>query len=47
MDRRGVYRVFMGKPEGKTRLGRPRRKWEEIGKFMLKKLAGRPWIELI
>jgi hypothetical protein len=26
-DRRGVYRVLVGKPEGKRPLGRPRRKW--------------------
>jgi hypothetical protein len=24
----GVYRVLMGKPEGKRSLGRPRRRWE-------------------
>jgi hypothetical protein len=47
MVRRGVYRASVGKPEGKRPLGRPRRKWEEIWMFMLKKLAGRPWIELI
>ena len=29
-ERRGVYRVFMGKPEGKGLLGRPRRRWEDI-----------------
>jgi len=23
----GVYRVLLGKPEGKTPLGRPRRRW--------------------
>jgi hypothetical protein len=26
---RGVYRVFVGKPEGKKPLGRPRRRWED------------------
>jgi hypothetical protein len=26
---RGVYRVLMGKPEGKRPLGRPRRRWED------------------
>jgi hypothetical protein len=26
---RGVYRVFVGKPEGKRPLGRPRRRWED------------------
>jgi len=28
-ERRGVYRVLMGKPEGNRPLGRPRRKWED------------------
>jgi len=27
-ERRGVYRFFVGKPEGKRPLGRPRRSWE-------------------
>jgi hypothetical protein len=27
-ERRGLYRVLMGKPEGKRPLGRPRRRWE-------------------
>jgi hypothetical protein len=26
---RNVYRVLVGKPEGKTPLGRPRRRWED------------------
>jgi hypothetical protein len=26
---RGVYRVLVGKPEGKTPLGRSRRRWED------------------
>jgi hypothetical protein len=26
---RNVYRVLMGKPEGKRPLGRPRRRWED------------------
>jgi len=26
-ERRGVYKVLMGKPEGKRPLGRPRRRW--------------------
>ena len=27
-ERRGVYRILVGKPEGKRPLGRPRRRWE-------------------
>jgi len=26
-EERGVYRVFVGKPEGRTPLGKPRRRW--------------------
>ena len=26
-EERGVYRVLLGKPEGKRRLGRPSRRW--------------------
>jgi len=28
-ERRGVYRILVGKPEGKRPLGRPRRRWED------------------
>jgi len=28
-ERRGVYRVLVGKPEGKRPLGRPRYRWED------------------
>jgi len=28
-ERRGVYRVLVGKPEGKRPLRRPRRRWED------------------
>ena len=28
-ERRGVYRVLVGKPEGKRQCGRPRRRWED------------------
>jgi hypothetical protein len=28
-ERRGVYRVLVGKPEGKMQLVRPRRRWED------------------
>jgi len=29
-DSRGAYRVLVGKPVGKTPLGRPRQGWEDI-----------------
>jgi len=28
-ERRGEYRVLVGKPEGKRTLGKPRRRWED------------------
>ena len=34
-DRRGVYRVLVGTPEGKRPLGKPRRSWEDTIKFDL------------
>jgi hypothetical protein len=33
---RGVYRVLVGKPESKTPLGRPRRRWEDNIKMDLR-----------
>jgi len=29
-EERGVYRVLVGKPEGRRPLGRPRRRWVDI-----------------
>jgi hypothetical protein len=29
-EERGLYRVLVGKPQGKRPLGRPRRRWEDI-----------------
>jgi hypothetical protein len=29
-EERNVYRVLIGKPEGKRPLGRPRRRWEDV-----------------
>jgi hypothetical protein len=38
-ERRGVYRVLLRKPEGKRRLGRPRRKWEDNNKMDLEEVG--------
>jgi hypothetical protein len=38
-DRRGVYRVLVGKPEGKRPLGRPRRRWEDNNRMDLQELG--------
>jgi hypothetical protein len=34
-----VYRVLMGKPEGKRPLGRPRRRWEDGIRMDLKEIG--------
>ena len=36
---RGVYRVLVGKPEGKSPMGRPRRRWEDNIKTDLQEVA--------
>jgi hypothetical protein len=36
---RKVYRVLVGKPEGKRPLGRPRRRWEEEIKMDLREIG--------
>jgi hypothetical protein len=36
-ERRDVYRVLVGRPEGNRPLGRPRRKWEDNIKMDLRK----------
>jgi hypothetical protein len=44
----GVYRVLVGKPEGKRPMGRPRRSWEDNIKMDLQEVGcrGMGWIEL-
>jgi len=47
-ERRGVYRVSVGKPEGKRPLGRPRPRWEDNIKMDLQEVGcgSMDWIEL-
>ena len=47
-ERRGVYRVLVGKPEGKRTLGRPRSRWEDNIKMDVPEVGcgGMDWIEL-
>ena len=44
----GVYRVLVGKPEGKRLLGRPRRRWEDNIKMDFQEVGGgcEDWMEL-
>jgi len=45
---RGGYRVLVGKPAGKSPLGRPRCRWEDNIKMDLEEVecGGMDWIEL-
>jgi hypothetical protein len=47
-ERRGVYRVLVGKPEGKRPLGRLRRRWDNNIEIVLQDVGcgGMEWIEL-
>jgi hypothetical protein len=47
-EERGVYRVLVGKPEGKRPLGRPRRRWEDNIKMDLQEVVAScgDWMEL-
>ena len=43
---RGVYRVLVGKPEGKRPLGRPRRRWEDNLKWEGVVGTGWSWVRI-
>jgi len=47
-DRSGVYRVLVGKPDGKRPRGRSRRRWEDNIKMDLQEVGfgGMDWMEL-
>ena len=47
-ERRGIYRRLVGKPEGKSPLGRPRHRWDDSIKMDLQEVVCgcMDWIEL-
>jgi len=47
-ETRGVYRVLVGKPEGKRPLGRHKCRWEDNIKIVLQDVGcrGMDWIDL-
>jgi hypothetical protein len=48
-EMRGVYRVLVGKLEGKRTLGRPRRRWDDNIKMDLQEVGYGPglvWIRI-
>jgi len=48
-ERKGVYRVLVGKPERMRPLGRPRRRWKDNINMDLQEVGcgGMVWIELV
>jgi hypothetical protein len=38
-EKKGVYRVLTGKPEGKSPFGRPRHRWEDNIKMDLQEVG--------
>jgi hypothetical protein len=48
-EKRNAYIIFVGKPEGKRPLGRPRRKWVDNIKIDFREMGwdGRDWINLV
>ena len=45
-DRRGVYRVLVGKPEGKGPFRRPRHRWEDNSKMDKGSWTGFFWLRI-
>ena len=47
-ERKGVYRVLVGKRKGKRPLGRPSRRWQDNANMDLQQVGcgGMDWIEL-
>jgi hypothetical protein len=46
-EKRGAYRILMGRPEGRRPLGRHRRRWEYNIKMDLQEVGwGMDWIEV-
>ena len=48
-ERRGVYRIWVGKPDGKRALVRPKRRWEDNIKMDFQEVGcgSMDWIELV
>jgi hypothetical protein len=47
MDEKGVYWVFMEKPERRRPLGRPRHRWEDNVKMDLPEVGRETWTRMI
>jgi len=38
-ERRGAYRILVGKPDGKRPLGRPKHGWDDITKVNIQEMG--------
>jgi hypothetical protein len=45
--KRNAYRILVGEPDGKTPLGRPRRRWVDNIKWILERHDGVVWTGFI
>ena len=45
-EKRGVYRILVGKPDGKRPLGKPMRRWEDNIKMDIQEV-GSGWMDWI
>ena len=45
-ERRGAYRILVGKPEGQRPLGRPRRRWEDDIKMDIQEVGWEHGLDL-
>ena len=47
-EKRGIYRILVGKPDGRRPLGRPRHRWEDNIKMDIQEVGcgGMGWIKL-
>jgi hypothetical protein len=43
-EKRNLCKIFVGKPEGKRPLGRPRRRWEDGIRMNLREIGWGVWI---
>jgi hypothetical protein len=46
-DGKGVYRILVGRPEGRRQFGRPRHRWEDNIKIDLGEVEWGAWTGLI
>jgi hypothetical protein len=46
-EKRGAYRILVGRPDGRRPLGRPRHRWEDNIKIDLQEMGwGMDWIDV-